>query len=175
MTITYMEYPLNATHDLSPLPRLSARQLHALAISLRRDAAQGDATADSVAAALESVSRRRAARTVRGVMRQLAEIVIVRAMHMAQVLAQPARTAQRPVKAPRKEQPTLTAPAVRQALHMVLNGDGLAPEVCESLTTQGLAEWVDYQHGTPIDLNHPRSLLRVTPVGQRQLEAELVD
>lgn len=168
-----MHLQLHASPDLSPLPRLSAGQLHALASSLRREAGQGDLTADSVAAALESVSRRRAARAPLQRLRHASESLLRWTLRVAVTTQQTARPQH--ISSSKKGSSAMSklpSASVRQALRAVEKGEGLAPEVCDALTVQGLAEWVDHQHGTPIDMNHPRSLLRITPEGQLQLSIE---
>ncbi|MGJ7582868.1 hypothetical protein ACSFA3_22085 [Variovorax sp. RHLX14] len=52
------------------------------------------------------------------------------------------------------------------------SGTGMAPDVCEKMVREGWAEWVDITTGTPVDLNHPRSILYLTLEGQKKF-AEL--
>ena len=52
------------------------------------------------------------------------------------------------------------------------NGMGMAPDVCENMVREGWAEWIDRTTGTPVDLNHPRSILCLTHEGQKRF-AEL--
>lgn len=54
-----------------------------------------------------------------------------------------------------------------QAFEDIENGAGMAPDVCETMVREGWAEWVDKSAGTPVDLNHPRSILCLTQKGQK--------
>ncbi|WP_213956532.1 MULTISPECIES: hypothetical protein [unclassified Variovorax] len=49
--------------------------------------------------------------------------------------------------------------------------NGMAPTTSQMLISEGWAEWVDYEFGTPIDENDPRSLMRLTAAGHIELEA----
>ena len=191
VTITYMQitspFASDATHsmervmnDLMPPTRLNASQLRALAGSLRRQASSDDTTTDSVAAALESVSRRRAAREridLLGVVAtrvQSASYRLAWAWRMRGEFGIGSGTASRSRAVQRKTPASnagiramsLEPSAVRQALMAVANGSGLSPDMCEVMVVRGWVEWVDHVHGTPIDMNHPRSLLRMTSEGR---------
>lgn len=48
------------------------------------------------------------------------------------------------------------------------SGTGMAPDVCENMVQEGWAEWIDRTTGTPVDLNHPRSILCLTHEGQKR-------
>jgi hypothetical protein len=56
-----------------------------------------------------------------------------------------------------------------QIFRDIENGTGMLPDVCESVVREGWAEWVDKNTGMPVDLNHPRSLLRLTRNGKKRL------
>jgi hypothetical protein len=58
---------------------------------------------------------------------------------------------------------------LKQALLDAQQGNGIAPNASQTLIDKGWAEWVDYEHGTLIDENHPRSVLRLTATGVDQL------
>ncbi|MEJ8823176.1 hypothetical protein WKW80_14205 [Variovorax humicola] len=60
---------------------------------------------------------------------------------------------------------------LKRALLDAQRGNGISPNASQRLLDEGWAEWVDYELGTPIDENSPRSLLRLTPTGIEQLEA----
>ena len=47
--------------------------------------------------------------------------------------------------------------------------NGIAPTTSQMLIDEGWAEWVDYEFGTPIDENSPRSLMRLTAAGTAHL------
>ena len=188
-------------HDPLPLPRLSTWQLRALAKSVRHQAGADDRTADSVAAALESVSRRRTARQpvlmarraftglqrwvllLAGAAVDLAHICLAaRALQVAAYGEQKASRSfsshaaqgKAPVSTPRSKVMALDPSVVKQAFLAVENGNGLSPDVCSALVAQGWVEWVDYVHGTPVDQNSPRSLLRMTREGRRLFRVERV-
>ncbi|RZI76210.1 MAG: hypothetical protein EOP80_07755 [Variovorax sp.] len=171
-------------NDLMPPSRLNASQLKALAGSLRRQAGSDDTTTDSVAAALESVSRRRAARERIDLLGAVATRVQSASYRLAwawrmrgefgvgSANASRSRPVQRKAAASNVgvRAMSLEASAVRQALMAVENGNGLSPDLCEVMVVRGWVEWVDHVHGTPIDMNHPRSLLRLTDEGREQFE-----
>ena len=179
---TSLDHVMN---DLMPPTRLNARQLNALAGNLRRQAGSDDRTADSVAAALESVSRRRAAREPIQLLGLMAARVRTASYRLVWALRMQGevglkwgadskasallRKAAAPARASRTA--SLDPSAVRQALMAVEGGSGLSPELCEAMVIRGWAEWVDHVHGTPIDMNHPRSLLRLTSEGREQYQA----
>lgn len=197
VTITYMQFnslsaskftnPMEGVMDLMPPARLNALQLRALAVSLRCQAGSDDTTTDSVAAALESVSRRRAARESM----RLLDVIATRVQSASYLLqwawrmrGEPgidsgnlSRSRAAPRNAPASTQGSrdmsLEPSAVRQALIAVENGNGVAPDLCATMVARGWLEWVDHVHGTPIDLNHPRSLLRLTSAGREQFRAVL--
>ena len=54
-----------------------------------------------------------------------------------------------------------------QIFQDVQNGLGIPPDVCASMVGDGLAEWIDVSTDMPVDMNHPRSLLRLTDIGMR--------
>lgn len=189
------------TDDLGPLPRLSARQLHQLAESLRRQAGETDRVTHSVAEALESVSRRRVTGTPLAMvfdasfhMEQKA-LTVVRsateftrscvtwvenaAMRGRELAASAANSVarqavQRRTSAPGMGSKTMSMcpSTIKKALTAVEQGRGLSPEVCDALVAQRWVEWVDHALGTPIDPYSPRSVLRLTEEGRRQLDAE---
>ena len=161
-------------NDPMPPRRLNARQLRALAASLRHHAGDDDATTDSVAAALESVSRRRAAREplrllslaateVQGASQRIASAWRARRELDAGLQTQSdTQAGTAPVSTLGSVAMSLDPSAIKQALIAVDNGSGLAPELCDALVNKGWLEWVHDDLGTPIDCNHPRSLLRMT-------------
>ena len=188
-------------HDPLPLPRLSTWQLRALAKSVRHQAGANDRTADSVAAALESVSRRRTARqplllarrAFTGLQRRvlllagagvdLAHICLAaRALQVAAYgeqnasrnLSSQAAQHRAPASTPGSKVMSLDPSVVKQAFLAVENGNGLSPDLCNALVARGWVEWVDFVHGTPIDANSPRSLLRMTREGRRLFRVERV-
>jgi hypothetical protein len=64
---------------------------------------------------------------------------------------------------------SLTSCTLRQVLLDAQAGDGITPSASQTLIVQGWAEWVDHEHGTPIDENSPRSILRLTVAGRERL------
>lgn len=175
--------------DQLPFPRLTANQLNALAVSVRSRAGADDQVADSVAAALESVSRRRshgpwrlardaAVLLLNGVARE----GFAQVFSMGQWLVETKASSFRVTTVPRGAQPLrartaapkstvrLTPDAVRTALVAVEHGDGLSPELCEALVLHGWVEWLDRENGGPIDMNDPRSMLCMTPASRSLLE-----
>lgn len=63
---------------------------------------------------------------------------------------------------------SLTPPFPKYSLQVfqdVQNGLGIPPDVCASMVNDGLAEWIDVSTDRPVDMNHPRSLLRLTDIG----------
>ncbi len=185
-------------NELLPPERLNAWQLRALAKSLRQTH-HDDPVTDSVAAALELVSRRRAAREPLMAIRQASPLLhrfLVRTVRagliaginlanrwQAEESREPwsrsttqggdqARPSTRAASKQWSPGMSLSPLVVKQALLAVEHGSGLAPEICDALAARGWVEWVDHTHGTPIDVNHPRSLLRMTPEGRRQFDAE---
>ncbi|MGJ7497801.1 hypothetical protein ACSFA8_22350 [Variovorax sp. RT4R15] len=188
-------------HDPLPLPRLSISQLRALAKSVRHQAGANDPTADSVAAALESVSRRRTARqplllarrAFTGLQRRLLQLadasvdfahvcLAARALQVAaygeqnasRYLSSQAAQRRAPASTPGSKVMSLSPSVVKQAFLAVENGNGLSPDLCNALVELGWLEWVDFVHGTPIDANSPRSLLRMTREGRRLFRTERV-
>ena len=65
----------------------------------------------------------------------------------------------------------LTSITFLDALLATSRGNGIPPEACEQLIARGWAAWVDYEFGTPIHHDYPRSWLEITAAGRRQLEA----
>lgn len=65
----------------------------------------------------------------------------------------------------------LTSTTLFDALLATSRGKGIPPEACEQLIAQGWAAWVDYEFGTPIHHDDPRSWLEITAAGRRELEA----
>ncbi|MEJ8847966.1 hypothetical protein [Variovorax rhizosphaerae] len=65
----------------------------------------------------------------------------------------------------------LSPSTLKGALLDAQQGNGLVPSTSQTLIDQGWAEWVDYEFGTPIDENSPRSLMRLTTAGHEQLVA----
>ncbi len=196
VTITYMQitsifasdaaYSMERVmNDLMPPTRLSASQLKALAGSLRRQAGSDDTTTDSVAAALESLSRRRAKRERIRLLGLVATRVQSASYRLAWAwrmrgefgvgsgTAPNSRAAQRKTSASNavSRAMSLDPSAVRQALIAVENGSGLSPDLCDVMVARGWVEWVDHVNGTPIDMNHPRSLLRLTDEGREEQQA----
>ena len=55
-----------------------------------------------------------------------------------------------------------------QIFRDIENGTGMLPDVCEDVVREGWAEWIDQTTGMPVDLNHPRSFLRLTQNGQKR-------
>ncbi|MET0209855.1 MAG: hypothetical protein ABWZ88_04860 [Variovorax sp.] len=165
---------------LLPLPRLNAKQLKALANTVRDQAPGNDQVADSVAAALESVSRRRSERLQTRDAAMALSIGLVRAVlnacnAIARLIAssRPARQAPARVVA-RSARRAATSVAldpttVQSALRAAELGVGVAPDLCDALVARGWLEWVDFELETSIDMNDPRSMLRMTPAGQAQL------
>ena len=166
---------------LLPLPRLNAKQLKALAISVRSRAPGDDQVADSVAAALESVSRRRSERLqMRDAALALSVGLVRTIINLCNGIARwiassgpagegPVRVAASSARARAKTAVKLDAATIQAALRAAESGDGVAPELCDALVTRGWLEWVDYEHETSIDMNDPRSMLRTTPAGQAQM------
>jgi hypothetical protein len=190
------------TDDLSPLPRLNARQLYQLAQSLRHHGGAADRVSESVAAALESVSRRRAtdqpwamllhfcfaakkqsltmvrvvAERIRRFASPVESLTLLGRVELAAPLTNPVamQTVQRRAIAPGRENKviSLCPSTVKQALTAVELGHGLSPDVCDALIARRWVEWVDYRFGTPIDPHSPRSVLRLTEEGYRQFGVE---
>ncbi len=167
---------------------MSTLELRALAAEIRSRAGSDDAVTESVAAALESVSERRARRQpwrgVRNAAIALMHSVASRGLPMvgslvwwpssgrngdgpmdrAGMAAAPARTATKR----RVQTIDLSPSALEQAFRSVSNGCGLLPDLCDSLIRHGWAEWVDHTDFTPLDETHPRSVLIMTPAGEQQ-------
>ena len=166
-----------------PLRRLTAQELAMLAESLRTPGSADAETTESVAAALESVSRRRANGDLRqrfaiGVLRACRAAVATTADALSSMARIKVSVAQSRSPAPmsRSSAPSrsieLTPVTLDHSLLAVERGDGLSPDICDALVRHGLVEWVDAASGLPIDQNSPYSLLRATPQGHARLEAD---
>lgn len=183
--------------ELLRLPRFSSGQLDALAKAVRNRAASDDRTADSVAAALESVSRRRATRTgvlanhagfslLERLLRQSAAICNRLCSVLVSTVVPRARIA-RPqfpgslagsVRSPSARRATVdpSRKLLQAALNAVQVGGGISPDVCDALLVREWVEWVDRESGASIDENDPRSALRMTAKGKLQMSlASLVE
>ncbi|AMM25711.1 hypothetical protein [Variovorax sp. PAMC 28711] len=184
--------------DLLPMPRLNAKQLRALAVSVRSRAAGGAQVADSVAAALESVSRHRENRPwklasnaamslVAGITRSAVTVLSELGQLSMGLLGfarshdrADAQTTFRLVEASRARTPHLAAaidltPAlICSTLTAVEQGGGMPPEQCDALVARGWAKWVDGEFGTPVGMNDERSMLRLTSEGRDRLTCELI-
>ncbi len=180
--------------DLMPMPRLSAEQLRALAVTVRSRAPGGDHVADSIAAALESVSRRREKRPLAlagdaavsllaGLARRGLQMIgsvcdMVAGPFMPARGMAPPRTPLRVVdvsrSTPQASASQWPAEVICSTLKDVEQGNGLLPEQCDALVVQGWAKWVDRTSGRPIGMNAAHSMLRLTPEGEDRLTCELI-
>lgn len=177
--MTTAHQPRNCEADLLPPPRLTADQLSELAAALRARADGNGAASESVAAALESLSRQRADRHLG---RRFAISLAWQVYRWSRVaIAWAEGTRQRkpesisPTAAPsasaakRSPGARLTPEDVCEALVAVHFGDGLLPDTCDMLIRRGWVEWVDHVSGKPIHETSARSLLRMTQAGRSRL------
>jgi hypothetical protein len=180
MTSAHQSNPCEA--ELLPPPRLTAAELSELAATVRAQPGVNADASESVAAALEALSRQRADRPLA---RRFAIALAWYAYRWGRAAlgwaegtrqlplpASPAATAAAQVA---KRSPgasaRLTSEDVRQALVAVEFGEGLLPDTCDMLIRRGWVEWVDYVSGTPIHETSARSLLRMTQEGRSRLNA----
>ena len=186
VTIDYMtkpKYKLASERD----SRLNTSEFRTLASEIRSRRKHDNAAAESVAAALESVSMRRARRP--GHNFREAAIALFHQMTsrlltiVDRVMCSPplGRTASgHPNQADRPAPPArpstqlrrptidLSPSALEQAFWSVANGCGIQSDLCEALIRDGWAKWVDRTNFAPVNETHPGSLLIMTPAGEQQ-------
>ena len=167
---------------------MSTLELRTLATEIRSRGKHDDATAESVAAALESVSKRHGHRQpwhdFRKVVIDLLHGMVSRGLTTVDKLKswrplgrkrdghpnrvdRPAPPA-RPSTNLRGQTIDLSPSALKQAFGCVANGRGIQPDLCEALIRHGWAEWLDHTNFTPLDETHPRSVLTMTAAGEQQ-------